>query len=87
MKMRLCFLPRHTDGTVRFDGTCLADCFDNCDHVPRIGETVVLPDFLLDAIPADAFPRLRRFVVVAVEHRWESLVGPQLRVGISTLLT
>ena len=85
MNVRVAFLRRDENGEVLHDGIELAESFRNLDYVPRIGETVVVPKSFRDILqPHHPLPQ-KRFEIVAVEHRWETLLAPVLHIYLSTL--
>lgn len=71
------------------DGFLVDEDFTNADHVPRIGEWVVLPPAHCEIIHRNTSPRMAvpaiRYKVVMVEHRWDKLGAPVVFVTIANL--
>jgi hypothetical protein len=70
MKVRLAFLKRYPDGSIKMDGFELADDL-YLEVIPQIGWCLVLPDELA-AVVREKMPELqimRRFEVVSVDLR------------------
>lgn len=87
MRIRLSYIKRGTIG----DG-CEVESMMDVDELPRVGDCVFLSerhaqriaDFHPEGMSIASIPN-RRYIVTAVEHKWDRLEAPVFYVIISTL--